>query len=423
MTVEAALVELGIPEAAELFAPHWEESLATLPEGPLPAAEQTDFLREWLRLPEGLADPLRETACQVEANPALRALVWHAYRLLLFHRDYPQAEVMRWPGLGGATAELPAPFGLYVTLTAAPWTRAFHRERGVSEKISQDTLSSFPGLVGLREDGPGRWAATMRGPDWCRRHIAGELFRLGRLNFVVGRFWAPIKVYRNCVTDDVIALAVDGTRFNRDGYIDAEAAADDVGWTARLSEEGDHVVGFPVSPLGAGVNREVSLPASAWRCVLASGDPIIEVHIPGGRGMTMELVKAAMGEALSFFPAHFPERPFVGFGCLSWILNPAFERMLGDSSNMVQWEREVYLYPYAAKGTEGLREAFGTEDPDPATAPRDSTLRRALLDDLAAGRRPRWGGMFLLTKDFAHFGSRYYRSHWPPPELEAVLTD
>jgi len=107
----------------------------------------------------------------------------------------------------------------------------------------------------------------------------------------------------------------------------------------------------------------------------------------------------------------------VGFGCGSWILNPELEQIYSPTSNMVLWQRELYLYPFPFGGNSGLYFVFARDDVDPATAPRDTSLRRAILDHLEAGGKMRPGGMFFLTEDFEQFGTQVYRSNWPPDGL------
>ena len=116
-----------------------------------------------------------------------------------------------------------------------------------------------------------------------------------------------------------------------------------------------------------------------------------------------------MEQALEFFPRYFPESPIAGFACSSWILNPQLDRIYHPESNMVQWQRELYLFPVPSGDRSGLYFVFGEDDPDPRAAPRDTSLRRALLDQLASGGRLIGGGMFLLTEDFEQLGSQVYR--------------
>jgi hypothetical protein len=203
--------------------------------------------------------------------------------------------------------------------------------------------------------------------------------------------------------------------FDPEGHARAGATAE--GWTSRLVIEEEQVTGYPISPAGVAIYREVQLPLDRWQRVLAKGDPVIEVHIPFGGGMTPERCADSMRQALEFFPRYFLERVFVGFTCGSWILNPDLAELYSPTSNMVLWQRELYLFPWPSNGKAGLFFLFGEDDVDTATAPRDTSIRRAVLDHLAAGRPLRNGGMFLLTEDFPHFGTQYYRTHWPPAGL------
>ncbi len=156
----------------------------------------------------------------------------------------------------------------------------------------------------------------------------------------------------------------------------------------------------------------------AWEPVLRRGDPILEVHIPAGGGMTPAACQESMARAVEFFPRHFPERPFVGFACGSWILNPQLHEIYRPGrdgvSNMVLWQRQLYLFPLVngPDTRSGLTFVFGVPDVDPATAPRDTSLRRALLEHIDGGGRLLGGGMFLLLEEFARYGQQPYRAQW-----------
>ena len=89
----------------------------------------------------------------------------------------------------------------------------------------------------------------------------------------------------------------------------------------------------PISPFGHAERDPVTLSRSEWEPVLCAGDPILEVHIPAGGDMMPENCRASMQQALGFFPRYFPEKPFVGFACGSWILNPELDRVYRPDSN------------------------------------------------------------------------------------------
>jgi hypothetical protein len=214
----------------------------------------------------------------------------------------------------------------------------------------------------------------------------------------------------------VVALAADGTRFNATGHIDSPAREDDTddSWTVRLIHKDEAVTGCPICPRGMAVREEVRLPVAEWECVLRPGDDQLDMHIPAGGGMTPERCGESMQRAAEFFARFFPDRPCRAITCSSWIFNTQFEEIRLSSDNLVQYQRELYLFPTPASGRDGLWFIFLQDNVDPATAPRDTSLRRGVAEFLAAGNRWRGGGMFFLTEHLEQFGRQYYRSGWPP---------
>jgi len=118
--------------------------------------------------------------------------------------------------------------------------------------------------------------------------------------------------------------------------------------------------------------------------------------------------------ALEFFPRHYPDRPFVGFACGSWILDNQFETLLPATSNLVRFQKEVYLYPLRDDGHSVVRTVFGfgmTAADLPRFA-RRTGMQRAFAAHLESGGHFHAGGCFLL-KDDVDWGSAFYRSRWP----------
>ncbi len=112
--------------------------------------------------------------------------------------------------------------------------------------------------------------------------------------------------------------------------------------------------------------------------------------------------------AADFFPRYFPDRPFKGFCCCSWLLNTQFQDMLPPASNIVRFQGEFYLFPIHSGGRSGFERIFGRDFQDLSEAPRDTTLRRAVLDHLQAGDYLRNGGALLFAEDL-DWGKQVYR--------------
>jgi hypothetical protein len=151
------------------------------------------------------------------------------------------------------------------------------------------------------------------------------------------------------------------------------------------------------------------LPLSEWTAALRPGDWVLGLHIPDGPGLTLDAIKDAMREALAVFARHFPDRPApAAFVCDSWLFSTQLAEFLPPEANSVRWQREGFLLPVESGGEWMLRFVFGNTVIDTATAPRDTRLRRAILDHLAAGKTLRCGGYFLLARDLARFGEQPY---------------
>lgn len=420
MKLEDVLAALHEDEALKVFQPHWDESEASLgPELPFfLQPDQVSFHSKWCGFGTEAETALQEAACHIARNPALLHLAWHCYRLLYEHTDYNR--MVEWPTLEAALGELGGAFYILVTMAMIPRVLAVHRSMGVPEDVTRDTCLQVSCVAGnyARMTG-GRLGVTLNTIYWMRHYPAGRLFRLGRMEYKIEPYHGGVEVYRRRASGDVIALAPDGVRFNGAGYVDGAGGVFDekCSWTSTLTYDDEAVTGYPISPAGMAVRHRVRLPLAEWERVLAKGDLILDMHIPAGGGMTPEKCGDSLRRGVDFFRRFFPDKPFRAVTCVSWIFNTQLEEIELSSDNLVRFQRELYLYPVPSTGSDGLWFIFLSPSVDPATAPRDTSLRCAVADFLAAGNIWRGGGMFFLTEHLDRFGTQYYRSHWPPPGL------
>jgi hypothetical protein len=428
LTVRLAdvLVALGAEDSLEVLQPFWDDAGVAAVPGGIPAFLSPGDItanREYVGLPADVDELLLETARRVRGNPALLALAVHCHRLLFEHLEYPQEGVGTWPSLERVLPrELAGVFYLLVALGVVPLGRAAHRRKGIPEAVTRDTLNDLTELVWFyRRKNDGRWGILLRVAGWLRLHVAADVFRLGRFEYILAPFEAKARAFRHRRDGTVLALADDGVWFDPGGHAWAGEASGDRerGWTSELALDERTVTGFPMSPYGVAVREKVELPLSEWECVLASGDLVLDTHIPAGEGMPPDRCADSMRQALAFFPRHFPAKPCVGFTCASWLLNPDLAEFHSPTSNMVQWQRELYLLPCPSDGHCGAFHVFGEDRVDPATAPRNTSLLRAMVAQVEAGKPLRAGAMFMLSEDFRHFGTQYYRRTWPPRVLAA----
>jgi hypothetical protein len=417
-SLEEALRRIDALDKREILQPFWDESQALLPQGPIPLLEPEKIHDncQWGGLPAEAEALAQETARRVRRSPELTALIWHCRRLLLEHADdYERQSIQDWPIprdiLGTDCA--PLFYGL-VALEAVPRILSFHRARGLPEDVTRATCRWVRRNMEIhRTFNEGRWGVNIRSLYWSRHHVQGELYQIGRFEFMVGPFRRGPVVFRNTETGETLALAEDGTRLTKEGFVERPDEKTAEGWTARLAEEEGALVGAPISPFGRALRTEVRLPRGAWRRVLAPGDPILDLHIPAGGGMSPEVCRDSILRAVTFFNRYFPDRPFRALACWSWIFSPDLEEFLPPESNLMRFERETYLFPVASPPVSGLVFIFGDPKIDPRNAPRDTRLRSALLDHLERGGQLRLGGMFMLNEDLERFGSQPYSSRRP----------
>lgn len=127
------------------------------------------------------------------------------------------------------------------------------------------------------------------------------------------------------------------------------------------------------------------------RTGLASGHPGglgLSVHIPDFRGpLTPAACDRSIETAHDFFATHFPdEAPAVGL-CHSWLLDPQLAELLPAGSNIVAFQRRFTptYPPQTPADDEPLDFIFDNPSLPLDRLPRDTTLRRVVLDHLSAG--------------------------------------
>jgi hypothetical protein len=213
-----------------------------------------------------------------------------------------------------------------------------------------------------------------------------------------------------------MALFDNGLRFDAEGNCLANIEPDRADtWTSEFTSENDRVTGYPADPRGFAVRKKITLSTTReWAEVIGPHTPILDIHIPAGDKSTVENWRDSILQADVFFKKYFSHITFVGFRCVSWLFNTQFEQMLNRESSILAIQRQLYLFPVpSTNGKTGLAFIFDREDIDIKTAPRDTSLRRAVLAHLESGRLLHCGGMFVLPQHAGTLGTEYYRRQFP----------
>jgi len=353
---------------------------------------------ERIDLPDGATSALQMIAAQVRNDIMLKSAfaAFHERSVLRgeWHREWTPLPID--PAVEARCGDNTSLFYLLAYLSALPYTWERYQSLGLGMDLFQKTLYDIGIHTQDYYDHNGRWG--FGNFPWIWRHLAGELFRLGRLQYMLVPFGGGVRAFRykgksggRGSLPSLLLLADPETPLRRDGYAwgagrprdSAVAAETSETWRPDFEESAIGWRGHPVSPEGWVYRSSVWLAASDWELALKPGDTVLDLHIPRDGPFATADCAASHALAEEFFARVVPERPARALFCHTWMFSPQLSRMLPDSSNIVRFQQEFYLYP--APGTVAFlwNFVFGAKHLDPLSAPRDTTLRRAVLDHLA----------------------------------------
>ena len=416
MNLDEVVNTLGIEDGAETLRPDWELSQRRMPEGELVFLSE-DFIRrvcEQVFLPKEIVEAILHAADVIRPNPSLNALAWYCHYCLFQSEERP-AFARQWPELTTALGRDAGLFNVLVLLSGTPQLEEFYRRRNIPFEVFRDTVLYLKlRLEGddCRMDFGGHWGIRPSLLGWTREYWVGNVLRVGRLTYAFGNSLAKLRVFRHRTKGTVVALSEPGIRYRFDGQVDGAGGVSDSSgaWTSELNNTDTEIAGHPIDPRGHAMPQQISLARNEWHQELAPGDPIIELHMASGSPLAHDECGESLRQAMDFFPRHFSDRPFVGFTCYSWLLDAQFETLLPSTSNLVRFQKEVYLFPVRGGNGATFEAVFGRNMIDITKAPRETTMQRAFARHIEDGGHFRDGGCFLLPSEVSEWGSQFYRS-------------
>ena len=233
-----------------------------------------------------------------------------------------------------------------VMLAGAPSLHERNLNDGYPEELTAACLEDLALWLSDYHQRRGRWALFPGHTQWISNHFTGRLFKLGRLQF------------------EFIEMGMD----------------------AKIVSKAD--------------GRHLSY---------RTGDTVLGVHIPAGPGMTPQACGDSVRRAKAFFPRYFPQKNPLAFHCSSWLLDPVLSKVLPKESNIAAFQRPFSLYKQLEESDAMWDRVFLLDDtnekaPPPeviAKLPRDTALRKALLEHVEAGGKL-GGGTGIVPWDDVH---------------------
>lgn len=405
LTLPAVLADLGIGESNVPWRESWDRSAQPCQAGAMWFLEERSLSDAcaFARMSIEATQALLGAMVQIRSRPALVRLLWHEHVCIYQNQPSPRpTEFIDLPDHLGDGGKL---FHAVLCLSCVQHMRQLHATRRIDLSITVDTLSDIEIWMRDHRQRTGRWGLTQF--YWLHRHLSGRLVRLGRLQFEAVPFGACYRVFTSG-QHRVVAMPEAGLEFREDGqYVNADGVIAAMSWKAQYSEDDRFITGHAVTARGAVQQDPVRLEASDWKLRLTSRDVALAIHIPAIGPMDETSCRESLSRAVPFFGQHFPEHTIKGLMCESWLLDPQLADHL-PGSNLAKFLALFHLFPQPGANDGQIYErVFGSKPVDLKTAPRDTSLRRAVLDHEINGGR--WRNMrgYILPEEVAGGGRKY----------------
>jgi hypothetical protein len=261
-------------------------------------------------------------------------------------------------------------------------------ERGVPQEQIDYIMRLYGGTVTNYKARHGGKAGSMAW-GYYQRNIDGRLLRMGRLQIELYTKASDRAEVFEGSGGEIVHLAV-GARFHREGYpLGSKHYEDEEGaFDTEVVETDTAFIGHPYDGYGRAQRETVTLPKSEWKRIIAPGDYMVGLHIPGGGKMSAELIDKSFADSKEFLAAHFPDFDYRGFKCKSWLIDRQLCDLLGEESNISGFCKrfwkigvksrgdDVFSFVYHLPTSEGVR----IEE-----LPENTTLERRLKEHFRSG--------------------------------------
>ena len=426
LTAHDVLRALGEPNAFGGSPPFWDVAMAARPDTGAPFLDLATLSarRALSGLPAERDRMLHDMVLTISADRALQCLAWYLHWQVFVAPEHGGP----W-GCPPLHQRLGSRAGLFYQLLAlefAPCLARWHRQLGYPATVTAETVQQIASYESNHLRGRGEPGLYENQFSWLVAYLTMPYVRLGRFEYQLpAAYDGGVTVWRRTRDGHVLALAEDGARVADDGLLLAADAPEAAGWTAHLVEDEAQktVSGFPIDPAGRILQQSVQLPRDEWNLCLRKGMDVLNLHIPAGGCMTWDAMTESFQRARAFFAQHHPDRRFGALAVGTWFMDPRLAEILPADSNMLRLQRASYLFP-TPPGSGGLWFVFlkKINGVDPATLPRDTSLRRALADFLATGKSWHGGGMFLLPEDMTNLREGCYSERFEALAAELGVT-
>lgn len=112
---------------------------------------------------------------------------------------------------------------------------------------------------------------------------------------------------------------------------------------------------------------------------------VIEIHIPSDADFSPSAVGRSLESAKRFFADCFPGTQGAQYVCHSWLLDGSLREMLGEKSNILQFQKRFEILDEGEADTEFMQWVYDRYAADYRDLPEDTSLRRNMKKHLLSG--------------------------------------
>lgn len=288
---------------------------------------------------------------------------------------------------------------LFPAIPTMPASVAHLRQRGVPEDVIASTMGEYDFCVNMLLERTGKPAFDRGRLNWIVRVIRNQLIRIERFKYdLPGKFMQGVRVYRNAAGE--LAVLAEGLRLHRSGRILGSAGhTDEEGsFFAGITETEDTVTGH-LSVDGIVCREPVTLSKQEWQLCLTGEDAFPRIHIPSDGGFDKKTIAHAYERAREIFDRCYPDYPYKGFFCSSWLMSTDLKEVLKPTSNILGFQEPFTRIPFQSFGRLVFSFVFGLDAAIPEdidALPEKSSLQRAVKERYKAGGFIHEGAGFFL---------------------------
>ena len=224
---------------------------------------------------------------------------------------------------------------------------------------------------------------------YYNRAVDGRFLDMGRLQIeLYVKASDRAIVYENSA-GDIVHLATNA-RFHRDGYAlgSKNYENEDGAFDTFVEETEESYIGHPYDDYGRAKRETIILSKREWKKIIAPGDYMVGLHIPGGGKMSADLIDKALFDARKFLTEHFPEFNYKGFKCRSWLIDKQLVDLLGEETNISKFCNRFRRISLKSAGKDVFSFVYHipeTREPCIEELPENTSLERALKRHFLGG--------------------------------------